>query len=161
MREKLLKILEKNARIDINNVAIMLGVSVEEVLNEIVMLEKEQIICGYHTMINWDFVDSERCSAFIEVKVTPQRGVGFDNIANRIMKYPEVDAVYLMAGDYDFAVLIEGRTMKEVSKFVFEKLSTLDTVTSCSTHFVLKRYKEHGVELTNINTEDKRMKVSA
>lgn len=161
MRERLLKLLEKNSRIDLDEVAVMLGVAITDIVNEISRLEEEKIICGYHTMINWDNFDSERCSAFIEVKVTPQRGVGFDKIANRIMQFTEVDSVYLMAGDYDFAVLIESSTMKEVSKFVFEKLSTLDTVLSCSTHFVLKKYKDHGIDMSSPVAEDKRMKVSA
>lgn len=160
MREEILKVLEKNARINTKDLAIMLGVSEVDILNEISNLEKEHIICGYHTLINWDNTTDERCSAFIEVKVTPQRGVGFDNIARRIMQFEEVDSVYLMAGDYDFAVLIEGQTMKEVSKFVFEKLSTLDSVLSTATHFVLKKYKDHGTDMSLEENKDKRMMVT-
>lgn len=160
MRQQILKALEKNSRIEPKDLAVMLNTDEISLINEISLMEKEGIICGYHALINWDKTTDERCSAFIEVKVTPQRGVGFDNIASRIMHFDEVDSIYLMAGVYDFAVLIEGKTMKEVSKFVFEKLSALEQVMSTSTHFVLKRYKDHGVILDNPKDEDKRLKVS-
>jgi len=161
MKEKLLRLLEKNSRIDLHEAAIMLGVSYDEIASLVVNLEESKTICGYYTMINWENTTVDRCSAFIEVKVTPQRGVGYDKIADRIKQFEEVESIYLMAGAYDFLVLIEGKTMKEVSKFVFEKLATLDTVTSTATHFVLKKYKDHGLIMSSEDEIDKRMKVSA
>ena len=110
-------------------------------------MEKEGIICGYHTLIDWEKTNVEKVNALIEVRVTPQRGHGFDNIAERIYKYPEVHAVYLISGGYDLLVSLEGKSLKEVSNFVSDKLSTLDTVLSTATHFILKKYKEHGTVL--------------
>ena len=112
--------------------------------NEIAQMEKEGIICGYHTLINWDATSIEKVSALIEVKVTPQRGMGFDKIADRIMQYDEVNALYLMSGAYDFTLLLEGRSMKEVAMFVSDKLAPLESILSTATHFVLKKYKDHG-----------------
>ena len=144
MREKILAVIEKNSRIDIHDLAILLGESEVAVANEIAEMEKEHIICGYHTLINWDNTSEEKVVALIEVKVTPQRGMGFDKIAERICNYPEVHAVYLISGGYDLLVSLEGKTLKEVSQFVSEKLSTLDSVISTATHFILKKYKDHG-----------------
>ena len=147
MREKILRNLETNSRIDLHDLAIMMGVSEAEVANEVAQMEDEHIICGYTTLINWDNTSKEVVTALIEVKVTPQRGIGFDSIAERIAKFPEVTSVYLMSGGFDFAVFIEGKSMKEVARFVFDKLSTLDYILSSATHFVLKKYKDHGVDL--------------
>lgn len=160
IRENILKKLETNSRIDLYDLAIMLEVDEINLANEIALMEKEHIICGYHTLINWDNTSKEIVSALIEVKVTPQRGIGFDMIAERIAKYSEVTSVYLMSGGFDFMVLIEGKSMKEIARFVFDKLSTLDTVQSTSTHFVLKKYKDHGVDLYK-EKKDERMMVSA
>ena len=123
MRERILAVLEKNSRIDIHDLAILLGESEVAVANEIADMEKERIICGYHTLINWDNTSEEKVQALIEVKVTPQRGMGFDKIAERIYQYSEVDSVFLMSGGYDFTVIIEGKTMRQVALFVSEKLS--------------------------------------
>ena len=158
MREELLAIIEKNSRIDLKELAVILGVEEIDVVNELAALEAEGIICGYHTLINWEKTDIEKVSALIEVRVTPQRGQGFDSIAERIYKYPEVRSVYLMSGAYDFAVIIKGRTMKEVSLFVSGKLAPMEAVVGTATHFVLKKYKEHGVKLTN-NTKSERLAV--
>ena len=144
MREKILAIIEKNSRIDLKDLAALLGESEAAVANEIADMEKENIICGYHTMINWDNTGNEKVIALIEVKVTPQRGMGFDKIAERIYQYSEVNSVYLMSGAFDFTVIIEGKTMREVDQFVSEKLSPMDSVLSTATHFVLKKYKDHG-----------------
>ena len=144
MREKILAIIEKNSRIDLKDLAALLGESDTAVANEIADMEKENIICGYHTMINWDNTGNEKVIALIEVKVTPQRGMGFDKIAERIYQYSEVNSVYLMSGAFDFTVIIEGKTMREVAQFVSEKLSPMDSVLSTATHFVLKKYKDHG-----------------
>ena len=144
MREKILAIIEKNSRIDLKDLAALLGESEAAVANEIADMEKENIICGYHTMINWDNTGNEKVIALIEVKVTPQRGMGFDKIAERIYQYSEVNSVYLMSGAFDFTVIIEGKTMREAAQFVSEKLSPMDSVLSTATHFVLKKYKDHG-----------------
>lgn len=160
IREKILRNLELNSRIDLHDLAIMLDVNELDLLNEINQMEKEKIICGYHTLINWDNTSKEIVTALIEVKVSPQRGLGFDMLAQRIAKFNEVTSVYLMSGGFDFMVLIEGKSMKEVARFVFEKLSTLDSVLSTSTHFVLKKYKDHGVDLVE-KKKDERMMVSA
>ena len=159
MREKILAIMEKNSRIDIKDLAVLLGESEVAVANEIADMEKEHIICGYHTLINWDNTSEEKVTALIEVKATPQRGMGFDKIAERIYQYNEDNAVYLMSGAFDFAVFIEGKTMKEVALFVSSKLSTLDSVLSTSTHFVLKKYKDHGTVLVE-EVQDERMLVT-
>ena len=139
MREKILNLLEKNARIDIHDVAVMLGVAEHEVANEIADMEKEHIICGYNTLINWDKTGEEKVTALIEVKVTPQRGLGFDSIAETIYKYDEVTSVYLMSGGFDFTVIIEGKTMKSVAQFVAAKLAPLESVLSTSSHIWMMR----------------------
>ena len=129
------------------DLAVMLGYDVEDVKHEIETMEKEHIICGYPTLINWDKTNCERVTALIEVKVTPQRGQGFDKIAERIYKFDEVESVYLISGEFDLAVMIEGKTMREVANFVSSKLSPLESVLSTSTNFILKKYKEHGTTL--------------
>lgn len=159
MREKILSLLETNSRIDLNDLAAMLGLTEIEVANEIAQMEKENIICGYHTMINWDNTSSEKVSALIEVSVTPHRGLGFDKMAERIYQYDEVSSVYLMSGTFDFTVLIEGRTMKDIAYFVSDKLSPMDGIVRCATHFVLKKYKDHGTILVETKS-DERMLVS-
>lgn len=155
MREKILGVIEKNSRIEIKELAVILGMSEIDVANEIKAMEEEGIICGYHTLVDWEKTSIEKVSALIEVKVTPQRGQGFDNIAERIYKYPEVDAVYLISGGYDLLVSLEGKSLKEVSQFVSDKLSTLDTVLSTATHFVLKKYKDHGTVYGKKNTDER------
>ena len=159
MREKILAIIEKNSRIDLKDLATLLGENEVAVANEIAQMEKEHIICGYHTLINWDNTSDEKVMALIEVKVTPQRDMGFDKIAERICNYPEVHAVYLISGGYDLLVSLEGKTLKEVSQFVSEKLSTLDSVISTATHFILKKYKDHGTILSS-KSESERMLVT-
>ena len=159
MREQILEVIEKNARIDVKDMAMMFGVSEISIANEIADMEKENIISGYHTLINWDNTGKEKVIALIEVKVTPQRGMGFDKIAERIYNYSEVNSVYLMSGAFDFTVIIEGKTLKEVANFVSEKLSTLDAVLSTATHFVLKKYKDHGTVLVK-QLQDERMLIS-
>ena len=143
--EEILEILEKNARATDEEIAVMLNKSVEEVRAAIKKYEDEGVILGYTSMINWEKTSKESVIALIEVKVTPQRGQGFDKVAERIYKFPEVKACYLMSGGFDLTVIVEGKTMKEVALFVAEKLSPLDSVLSTSTHFVLKKYKDKGV----------------
>ena len=149
MEKKLLALIEHNAKLSVEEISEELGVSVNEVVSKIAELESKKVICGYDTIINWDKVTEEKCNALIEVKVTPQRGTGFDRIAERISRFDEVDSVYLMSGTYDFMVIINGRSMKEVSSFVFEKISTIDFIQATTTHFVLKKYKDHGVQMSD------------
>ncbi len=157
MREELLAIIEKNSRIDLKELAVILGVDEVDVVNELADMEKEGIICGYHTLINWEKTSQEKVNALIEVRVTPQRGQGFDSIAERIYKYPEVHAVYLISGGYDLLVTMEGKSLKEVSGFVTDKLSTLDSVLSTATHFILKKYKDHGTVLSKKYEDEREM----
>ena len=147
MREQILAIIEKNSRISVKELAVILGAEEIDVANELKALEEEGIICGYHTMIDWEKTDIEKVTALIEVRITPQRGQGFDKLAKRIYKYPEVNSVYLISGGYDLLVSLEGKSLKQVSSFVSDKLSTLDGVLSTATHFVLKKYKDHGTIL--------------
>ena len=156
MREKILAVIEKNSRIDLKDLAILLGESEAAVANEIADMEKEHIICGYHTLINWDKTSMEKVSALIEVSVTPQRGQGFDKIAERIYNYPEVNAVYLISGSYDLLVSMEGKTLREVAEFVSDRLSTLESVLSTKTNFILKKYKDHGTIMAE-KSKDERM----
>ena len=155
MREQILSIIEKNSRIDLEELAIILGTEETEILNEMEKMEQEGIICGYHTLIDWEKTNVEKVSALIEVRVTPQRGLGFDNVAERIYRYPEVNAVYLISGGFDLLVSLEGKSLKEVSNFVSDKLSTLDYVLSTATHFILKKYKDHGTILGKKDTDER------
>ena len=160
MREQILEMLYNNSKLSEEEMAVMLGYSAEEIREEISAMEKEGIICGYTTMINWDKVENEKVTAFIEVKVAPQRGLGFDKIAERIYRFDEVESVSLMSGAYDLSVTIEGRTMKDVAIFVHEKLAPLESVLSTATHFVLRKYKEHGVVLVDEKKTSGRMKIT-
>ena len=160
MREKILTFIEKNSRIDLKELAIILGVDEAAVVNELQKMEEEHIICGYHTLIDWDKAGIEKVTALIEVRVTPQRGMGFDKVAERIYKFEEVESVYLMSGSFDLTVIIEGKSMKEVSRFVTEKLSTLEYITSTATYFVLKKYKEHGLIMTDEKHDSERMLIT-
>lgn len=159
MREQILAIIEKNSRIDLKELAVLLGVEEIDVVNELADMEKEGIICGYHTLIDWDKTSIDKVTALIEVRVTPQRGQGFDSIAERIYKYPEVRAVYLISGAYDLLVILDGKNILDVSRFVTDKLSTMDYVLSTATHFILKKYKDHGTILTK-KYADEREKVT-
>ena len=160
METKILELLEQNSRYSAADIALMLGAKEAEIAVAIKEMEKKQIICGYKTLINWDKVEhKEVVTALIEVKVTPQRGEGFDKIAERIYRFNEVKAVYLMSGGFDLTVIIEGKTMKEVALFVGQKLAPLDAVLSTGTHFVLNKYKDHGVIFEEIK-KDERMIVS-
>ena len=150
---QILKAVEHNARMSLSEIAASTKIAEEEVRQTLNDLEEKRIICGYDTQINWDKTDKEIVTAIIEVKVTPQRGLGFDKIASRIYRFAEVDAVYLMSGGYDFMVLIEGKSMKEISRFVFEKLSTIEFVSSTTTHFVLKKYKDHGTQIEDVRED--------
>lgn len=153
--EEILEILEKNGRASVEEIALMLDKSVDEVKAMIKKLEDDNVIVGYNTLINWDKSSKESVIALIEVKVTPQRGQGFDKVAERIYRYPQVKACYLMSGGFDLTVIIEGKTMKEVALFVAEKLAPLESVLSTATHFVLKKYKDEGVIFEENNKDDR------
>lgn len=140
-----LNLLKEDARRSSDLIATMLGVTEKEVKLAIGEMEKEKIIVKYAPVINWSKVDEDKVTASIEVQITPERGRGFDAIAERIYLYPEVKSVYLMSGAYDLLVEIEGRTLKEVASFVTNKLSTIDSVISTKTHFILKKYKQDGI----------------
>lgn len=159
LRIEILKYLEQNSRVNLGELAVLLGVEETDVANEMAEMEKERVICGYHTLIDWDRAGLEKVTALIEVRVTPQRDRGFDRIAERIYNYPEVYAVYLISGSYDLLVTLEGRTLKEVSRFVSEKLSPIDEVLSTATHFILKKYKDHGTVMVP-RKESERMLVT-
>ena len=159
LRKQILLYLEKHSRVDLGELAVLLGTDEVTVANEISAMERAKIICGYHTLIDWDKTGTEYVNALIEVKVTPQRGQGFDRIAERIYNFPEVKAVYLMSGGYDFMVMLEGKTMKEISMFTSSKLAPLESVVSTVTHFVLKKYKDYGMILDE-KEKDERMLVT-
>ena len=157
MREKILTFIEKNSRIDLKELAIVLGVDEVTVANELETMEAENIIRGYHTLIDWDKTGIEKVTALIEVRVTPQRGMGFDKVAERIYNYPEVNSVYLISGSFDFMVTIEGRTLREVSQFVSDKLSPLESVLSTKTNFILKKYKDHGTVMAEQKKDEREL----
>jgi len=155
MREKILTFIEKNSRIDLKELAIVLGVDEVTVAQELKKMEEEHIICGYHTLIDWDKTGVEKVTAMIEVRVTPQRDMGFDKVAERIYNYPEVNSVFLISGGFDLMVTLEGKTLREVSSFVTDKLSTLDSVLSTKTNFILKKYKDHGTVMTTAPKDER------
>ncbi len=160
IKNQILEILKEDCRMPIETVAAMAGCSVPEATEAIEEMERDKIILHYLPIINWDRTERERVEAMIEVKVTPQRDMGFDTVARRIYQFDEVKSVFLMSGSYDLLVLVEARTLKELALFVSEKLSTLDTVTGTATSFVLKRYKQDGVIFTDNDGNDQRMAVS-
>ena len=144
MRKQILKYLEKNSRVELGELAVLLDTDEVTIANEMAQMEKEKIICGYHTLIDWDKAGEDHVNALIEVSVKPQRDKGFDKTAERICNYPEVTAVYLISGGYDLLVTVEGKTLLEISRFVSGKLSPIEDVISTTTHFILKKYKDHG-----------------
>lgn len=143
--EKLLKLLENDATLTHKELALMLSKEEGDIKEMIHQLEKQGVILGYKAVVDWDKTDKETVTALIEVKVMPQRDDGFDKIAEKIQNYPEIKGLYLMSGGFDFTVLIEGKTMKEVAYFVARKLAPIEYVTATATHFVLKTYKYNGV----------------
>ena len=159
MQEKILRNIAKNGKLSTEDLAAMLAASPEEIEKEMNAMEEQGIICGYPTLINWDKTGCEHVTALIEVTVAPERGRGFDKVAERIYQYSEVNAVYLMSGAFDFTVFIEGKTMRQVAQFVSDKLAPLDSVLSTATHFVLKKYKDHGTVLCD-EVQDERMLIT-
>ena len=159
LKSQVLEILCEDCRTPLERIAVMTGEDITRVAQAIDDMEKDRVILQYSPVINWDRTDRERVEAMIEVKVTPQRDMGFDAIAGRIYRFQEVKSVFLMSGSYDLLVLVEARTLKELALFVSEKLSPLDTVTGTATSFVLKRYKQDGVIFVG-ESADRRMAVS-
>lgn len=155
MNTKLLKLINKDSRISTSDLATMLGITEEEVRTQIAELEQSGIISGYKAVIDWDRLDGAYVSAIIELKVTPKAGLGFEDVAAKVMKYPEVESVYLMSGVYDLNVVVKGKTFQEVAKFVAKELATIESVTSTATHFVLRRYKELDVALLGTGKDER------
>ncbi len=158
MNAKLLKLLCNNARYSTAELAVMLGLSEEEVIAEMDEMQKSGLICGYKTVIDWQRLDNAKVSAVIELKVTPKTDAGFEYYAEKITKYPEVETVYLMSGTYDLCVIVKGKTFIEVANFVAKVLAPMNGVTSTATHFVLRRYKEMDIEIGS-NKEDDRGRI--
>lgn len=157
---EILRLLDiEKGKIDRAKIAAMLRIDEQEVNKKLTELEHNNVIVGYKTIVNWDKTDRDVVSALIELKITPQRGEGFDKVAKRIYKYPQVKSLYLMSGAYDLAVNIEGKTMKEVALFVAQKLAPMDAVISTATHFVLKKYKEEGIVFED-NEKDTRQVIT-
>lgn len=159
MKEQLLKLIENNSRLDIKDIATMLGTDEVSVANMLSDLEQDGTICGYYTLINWDNTSEEKVDALIEVNVNTQRDLGFDTIAERIYKFDEVKACYLISGRYDYLILLEGKTMRQVANFVSSKLSPVEYITGTATHFIMKRYKDYGTVLGQ-KKKDEREKMS-
>ncbi|MFO7819250.1 MAG: Lrp/AsnC family transcriptional regulator [Halanaerobacter sp.] len=160
MENEILELLEDNSNLSSEDIATMIGASVEEVEEKVNKLEANNVIVKYNTLIDWDKTNREIVTAFIEVKVKPERDLGFDAVAKRIYNFPEVKSVYLMSGGYDLSIKVEDRTMKEVALFVAEKLSTIDHINSTSTHFMLKTYKKDGVIFKGEEQDSERLAVS-
>ena len=159
LETQVLDLLREDCRLPLEKLAVMLGVSTEEVAETIDSLERRRVILHYAPTINWDLTDRERVEAMIQVSVTPQRDMGFDAVARRIYRFEEVKSVYLMSGGYDLLVLVEAKSLKELALFVSSKLSTLEMVTGTQTSFVLRRYKEEGV-IFDGSQSDNRLVVS-
>jgi len=157
--KEILEILEADARLGADDVAVMLGMEKEEVRRIIKELEKNKIILKYMALVNWEKAGDEKVMAMIEVRVAPQRDVGYDAVAERICRFPEVRSVRLVSGAYDLAVFIEGKNMREISNFVATKLATIDGVLSTATHFILKTYKQDGVMFED-GEKDRRLAIS-
>ncbi len=158
-KDKLLMLLEKDGMLSVSQLAAMLCCDEREVQATIEELERTRTILGYSAVIDWEKTERELVTALIEVKVIPQRGEGFDRVASRIYQYPEVDSVFLMSGGFDLMVMLGGSTLKEVALFVSQKLAVMDSVSSTSTHFVLKKYKEKGVVFEKDPIEDRRIPI--
>lgn len=155
MKYEILKLLARNARYSNEEIAIMLDCDEKAVAETIKELEKEGLIRGYKAVIDWEKFDGAYVSAIVELNVVPKAGLGFEEVAEKIMKYREVESVYLMSGVYDLNVVVKGKTLQDVAKFVAKELATIDSVTSTTTHFVMRRYKEMDVELISADKDDR------
>ncbi len=155
MKYEILKLLAKNARYTEKDIAVMLEITEGEVKGFIAELEKDGLIRGYKAVIDWEKLDSAYVSAIIEINVVPKAGLGFEEVAEKLMKYDEVESVYLMSGVYDLNVVVKGKTLHDIAKFVAKEVATIDSVTSTTTHFVMRRYKEMDVELISEKEDDR------
>ncbi len=155
MNVKLLKLLSKNARYTLHELSVMTGIDEETVKTEIKQMEEEGLIRGYKAVIDWESLDSAMVSAIIELKVEPQPDAGFEQIAERVMKFSQVESVYLMSGGYDLCVIVKGKTFQEVAMFVAKQLAPMEHVISTATHFILRRYKELDIELCSNEKDDR------
>ena len=157
MNTELLNLLEKDARLTPAQLATMLGREEKDVADEIAELEKNHVILGYPALVDWTKTDDEIVTALIEVRISPQRGDGFDRIAERIYQYEEVESLFLMSGDYDLAVTITGRSLRAVAEFVHARLAVIDGVTGTATHFILKKYKEKNHLFEKLPEQEERL----
>ena len=157
---RLLKAIEQNARVNVTDLADILNTTEEEVKRSMSHLEEEKIICGYHTVINWDKANHEQVMALIEVNAAPERDCGYDKVAEKIYRYPEVTNMYLISGRSEFIVIIKGRTMREVADFVGQKLAPIEGVKGTATYFVLKPYKVEGVVVEKTEEDEQRLVVT-
>ncbi len=155
MKLEILKLLSQNAKYTPEDIATMLGITQSEVVDIIKGLEKDNVIRGYKAVIDWEKLDGAYVSAIVELNVVPKAGLGFEEVAEQVMKYHEVEAVYLMSGDYDLNVIVKGKTLQDIAWFVQKELATIDSVTSTATHFVMRRYKDMDVELISGETDDR------
>lgn len=155
MKYDVLKLLSQNAKYTPEDIATMVGSDTQTVKDIIKELEKDGLIRGYKAVIDWEKLDGAYVSAIVELNVVPKAGLGFEEVAEKVMKYREVEAVYLMSGDYDLNIIVKGKTLQDIARFVAKELATIDSVTSTTTHFVMRRYKEMDVELISGKTDDR------
>lgn len=155
LEHEILSLLEEDPKLTQEDIALRLGTDTKKVKQILAELEDKKIILGYRTVINWDYTDKDTVTAMIEVRITPQRGLGFDKIAKRIYSFPEVKDCYLVSGGFDLMIIIEGETLKEVAAFVSDKVAPLDSVLSTQTHFILKKYKSYGIVYEKADGNDR------
>ncbi len=155
MKNELLKLLSRNARYTTEELAAMIDTTEDDIKKAIAELEKDGVICGYKAVIDWDCAGDKYVSAIIEINVVPKADLGFEEVAEKIAAYPEVESVYLMSGVYDLNVVVKGKTLQDVARFVARELATIDSVTSTTTHFVMRRYKEMDVKLCENKPDDR------
>ena len=155
MKYEVLKLFAQNAKYTNEDIATMLGATGEEIAEIINQLEKDGLIRGYKAVIDWEKLDGAYVSAVVELNVVPKAGLGFEEVAEKIMKYNEVESVYLMSGNYDLNIIVKGKTLQDIARFVAKELATIDSVTSTATHFVMRRYKEMDVELISGPIDDR------
>lgn len=155
MKYEILKLLSRNAKYTEEDIATMLALDVDTVKKSIKELEEDGLLRGYKAVVDWEKLDDAYASAIVELNVVPKAGLGFEEVAKKIMSYPQVESVYLMSGVYDLNVVVKGKTLKDIAWFVAKELATIDSVTSTTTHFVMRRYKELDVELISSNEDDR------
>ena len=155
MKQEILKLLARNARYSAEEIAVMLGTDTATVKEAVKELESDGFIRGYKAIIDWERIDGAYVSAIVELKVVPKAGLGFEEVAERVMQYDEVESVYLMSGAYDLNLVVKGKTLQDVARFVAKELATIDAVTSTATHFVMRRYKDMDVKLITEEQDDR------